>query len=103
MLMEQAPSKPLTSFSGTYNGSVGSEQSMKVCASLHLSTQLCTKSALPQLGQVVKDEATGKPRRASEFSCCELVSKLSLWIPLMPSFASISLKILQQSLCPWTH
>ena len=55
MLMEQAPSKPLTSFSGTCNGSVGSEQSMKVCASLHLSPQLCTKSALPRLGQVVKE------------------------------------------------
>ena len=55
MLMAQAPSEPLISFSGTCDGSVGSEQSMKVYASPHLSPQLCTKSALPRLGQVVKE------------------------------------------------
>lgn len=50
-----------------------------------------------------RNEATRKPRRASPFSCYELVSQLSLWIPLMPHFASISLKILQKSVCPWPH
>lgn len=68
---------------------------IQACTSVHN----CAQSLLfPGWDRLWKNEATGKPRRASAFSCCELVSKLSLWIPLMLSFASISLKILQQSL-----
>lgn len=73
---------------------------VQACTSVHN----CAQSLLfPGWDRLWKNEATRKPRRASAFSCCELVSKLSLWSPPMPSFASISLKILQQSLCPWTH
>lgn len=85
------------------NSNTGSEQSMKVCASLHLSSQLCTKSAIRRLEQVVKELGKSEAKRSIFILCCELVSKLSLWIPLTPSFASVTLKILARPLGPWPH
>jgi hypothetical protein len=76
--MEQYPGIPadLTLLPIT---AVGNEQSMKVCAGLSSSVQLCTSVLLQDCDRLCKNKATQKPEGAS--ACCKLVSKLLQWIP----------------------
>lgn len=73
---------------------------VQACTSAHS----CAQSLLfEDWNRLWRNWASQKPSGASSFSCCELVRKLSLWIPLTPSFASVTLKILARPLGPWPH
>lgn len=72
----------LTSFSGTCNSSMGSEWAKHKGARKPVPQYVIVHSLLLQdWNRLWKNEATRKPRRASAFSCRELVSRLPLWIP----------------------
>lgn len=71
----------LTSFSGTCNSSMGSEWAKHkgVCKPVPKPTTVYSL-LLQDWNRLWKNEAIQKPRRASAFSCRELVSRLPLWI-----------------------
>lgn len=64
MLNEQALGTAANLILWHCNSSMGSEQSMKVYASLNPSPQLCTKSAPPRLEQVVKESGNSKASKS---------------------------------------
>lgn len=84
--MSELLAQLLTSFSGAVTAVWAMSKAWR-CMQAWTPVHDCAQNLLLQdWNRLWKNQATQKPVRASAFSCCELVSKLSLWISLMSSF-----------------